>query len=198
MAAKAQTGLRERKREETRARLTQTALALFVKHGFENTTIDAIADAANVSRRTFFHYFASKEDVAFTWQDGFGQGLVAAVAAAPAAPDPLTMAERALLSQLESFTTEDAVTLTSLIQDVPALRARDSVKYEGMERALTDALRKRFPKKADELAVRLAAMIVIGAMRVSASYYRSKGAKLRPAEQAREITALLRKQLKPV
>jgi AcrR family transcriptional regulator len=191
----AKAGLRERKREETRQRLTGAALALFVKHGFDGTTVDDIADAANVSRRTFFHYFASKEDVAFAWQDSFGEGLVEAVAAQPAAPDPLTLAERALLFQLEAFSVEQASALSRLVEETPALRARDQVKYEGMERAFAEALRKRFPKKSDELTVRLAAMIVVGAMRVSSTYYRSKNIRQRPAEHAREVIALLRKQL---
>lgn len=187
--------LRERKREQTRTRLIEAALALFLKHGYDGTTIDDIADAANVSRRTFFHYFKSKEDVAVTWQDSFAEGLVAAIAAEPAGSDPLTMAERALIARLGKVSAEDAVALTQLIQNTPELLARDSAKYEGMERMFVEALTNRFPKKSDELAVRLAAMIVIGALRVSSSYFRNKRARLSPAEQAREVTAVLRKQI---
>jgi AcrR family transcriptional regulator len=53
-------GLRERKRLETRERLTRVAMALFLDRGFEATTLDDIAAAADVSRRSFFHYFGSK------------------------------------------------------------------------------------------------------------------------------------------
>jgi AcrR family transcriptional regulator len=189
-------GLRERKREETRKRLTEAALALFMKRGFEATTIDDIAEAANVSRRTFFHYFESKEDVAFTWHDSFGKELAEAVIDGPDAPDPLTMAERAINVRLQRFSADEASALSRLVEETPALRARDQVKYEGMERVLAEALRKRFPKKSDELAVRLSAMTVIGAMRVSQAHYRGKTAKLSPAQQAREMTDTLRKLLR--
>lgn len=55
-------GLRERKHIETRSRLEDAAVALAIKDGLDKTTIDAISEAANVSPRTFFNYFDSKED----------------------------------------------------------------------------------------------------------------------------------------
>jgi hypothetical protein len=63
-------GLRERKRRQTRDRLTKVAMELFLARGFEATTLDDIAAAAEISRRSFFHYFASKEDVVLAWQHG--------------------------------------------------------------------------------------------------------------------------------
>src|SRR5687768_17015519 len=61
-------GLRERKRRETRQRIAETGLRLFLAHGYEQTTLDTIAAEAGISRRTFFSYFKSKEDVLFVWQ----------------------------------------------------------------------------------------------------------------------------------
>ena len=78
-------GLRERKRRQTRERLTRVAMALFLERGFEATTLDDIAAAAEISRRSFFHYFASKEDVVLAWQDGSTDALVTAIAERPAA-----------------------------------------------------------------------------------------------------------------
>src|SRR3984957_1030816 len=77
-------GLRERKRQQTRERLTRMAMALFLERGFEATTLDDIAAAADISRRNFFHYFASKEDVVFAWQEDSMAALIAAVASRPA------------------------------------------------------------------------------------------------------------------
>ncbi|MFF5010942.1 TetR family transcriptional regulator [Streptomyces phaeochromogenes] len=56
-------GLRERKRRETRQRITHVGMRLFLTNGFDATTLDMIAAAADVSRRTFFSYFDSKDDV---------------------------------------------------------------------------------------------------------------------------------------
>jgi AcrR family transcriptional regulator len=64
-------GLREQKKAETRAALVKAAQDLFHRKGYEATTIDEIAEAAVVSRRTFFRYFPTKEDLVFP-QQGVG------------------------------------------------------------------------------------------------------------------------------
>lgn len=74
------SGLRERKREQTLQRLTEAAMKLFLAKGYEATTLDDIAAAAEISRRSFFHYFASKEDVVVAWQDRSADALTAAIA----------------------------------------------------------------------------------------------------------------------
>ena len=61
----AETPIRDRKTQETRARITEAALGLFVSHGFEETTIDEIAQVAGVNRRTVFRHFATKEAILF-------------------------------------------------------------------------------------------------------------------------------------
>src|ERR1700748_2387606 len=69
-------GLRERKRQQTRERLIEVAMALFLERGFEATTLDDIAAAAEISRRSFFHYFESKADVVFAWQEESTAALI--------------------------------------------------------------------------------------------------------------------------
>src|ERR1700679_2624901 len=67
-AGAAEEGLRVRKRRETRQRIAEAGLRLFLEHGFEGVTLDAVAAAADISRRTFFHYFDSKEDILLAWE----------------------------------------------------------------------------------------------------------------------------------
>src|SRR5690349_4252907 len=63
-------GVRERKRQATRQRIAATGLRLFLANSYDTTTLDTIAAEAGISRRTFFSYFKSKEDILFVWQSG--------------------------------------------------------------------------------------------------------------------------------
>src|ERR1700748_3754474 len=121
--ATAPPGLRERKRQQTRERLTRMAMALFRERGFEATTLDDIAAAADISRRSFFHYFASKEDVIFAWHAETTAALVAAVAARPADESMLTAAENAIVAIARQLDSDEALAIARLKQDNPALQA---------------------------------------------------------------------------
>lgn len=174
------TGLRERKREQTRERLTRAALTLFLERGFEATTIDDIAAAAEVSRRSFFHYFASKEDVVSAWQEHAATTLVAAIIARPSDESMLTAAENAIATAIKGLDPAEAAAMSQLKRDNPALQARDRMKYEKLERALADGLSQRSGRKSDRLKARLVAMIATGAMRVGGESWLSEGTRERP------------------
>src|SRR5690242_18367032 len=89
----ATAGRRERKKQRTREALVDSAFRLFAEKGFEATTVEEIADAVDVSSRTFFRYFASKEDVLLTFQDEQFCAMKAAFAARPA-DEPMISAVR--------------------------------------------------------------------------------------------------------
>lgn len=180
-----QPGLRERKRQQTRERITRVALTLFLERGFEATTLDDIVAAAEISRRSFFHYFASKEDVVFAWQDDINEALAAEVAKRPSAEPPLLAAEQALLAVLGCYDREDALALGQLVHDTPALRVRDQAKYEALERGLASTLSRRLGSAPDGLRVRLAAMVAIGALRIGTEAWLAEGGRERPDEYAR-------------
>jgi AcrR family transcriptional regulator len=173
-------GLRQRKQRETRERLKRAAMALFLERGFEATTIDDIAAAADMSRRSFFHYFASKEDVVAAWQEDAAAALVTEILARPADESMLTAAESAIATAIKRIDPTEAAAMSRLKRDNPALQARDQLKYEKLERALADGLAQRSPRKSDRMKARLVAMIATGAMRVGGENWLSEGTRDKP------------------
>jgi AcrR family transcriptional regulator len=185
-------GLRERKRQQTRERLTRAAMALFLDRGFEATTLDDIAAAADISRRSFFHYFASKEDVVFAWHEETTAALIAAVEARPANESMLTAAENAISAMARQLEPGEAIAMARLKRDNPALQARDQVKYEKLERALAAALEKRAGHKTEKLGARLVAMIATGAMRIGGELWAAEGAREKPEALVKRTFAAIR------
>ncbi|HEX7792278.1 MAG TPA: TetR/AcrR family transcriptional regulator [Afipia sp.] len=160
-------GLRERKRRQTRERIAQAAMKLFIDQGFEATTIDQIAETADVSKRGFFDYFPTKEDVVAAWQDEFSESLLAAVAARPAKEPMARTVEEALISTIVATINPQTLAIGKLIRDTPALRARDHLKYAKLEQKLVEALTARSRGKGDQLRIQLLAMSTIGALRIA-------------------------------
>lgn len=190
-------GLRERKRIQTRERLTEAAMALFLERGFEATTLDDIAAAADISRRTFFHYFASKEDVVFAWQDQQSSALLAAVADVEPAGSLLEVAEAAILAVVGGMAHDQALAVARLVHTTPALMARDQLKNLVMEQALGEALARRFAGGVEALETGLAAMMAVGAARVGTRMWLSEGGRDEPVAYAKRAFAALHRQLPP-
>jgi AcrR family transcriptional regulator len=86
----ATTGLRERKKQQTREALARAGIELFVERGYDATTLAEIAEAAGVSTRTIFAYFPSKEDILFASFQTMREALVRALAERPGGKDALT------------------------------------------------------------------------------------------------------------
>lgn len=162
-----QPGLRERKRAETHGRIQTVALKLFADRGFEATTLDDIAEAADVSRRTLFHYFSSKEDIVLSAKASVISEIEAAVASRSPDEPLLDMAEGALADMAKRFQGPDSLALARLIKATPALQASDHAKYDLMERRLTAALAARKGLPGDDLQARMAALATVGVLKVS-------------------------------
>ncbi|MER6343865.1 TetR family transcriptional regulator [Streptomyces sp. NPDC001595] len=96
-ASASPVGLRERKKRRTRDALVRAALELFTSQGYERTTVDEIAEAVDVSQRTFFRYFAGKEDAALAAQQLAVAHFVEALRSRPAQEPPLEAMRRAVL-----------------------------------------------------------------------------------------------------
>src|SRR3954470_6470630 len=118
-------GLRELKKQRTRIAIQEAALDLIVRQGYDATTCEQIAAAAEVSPSTFFRYFPTKEDVVL--QDDYDPMLIAAFEAVPAgvAPVPaLRQAMRVAFEQIDAVERARVLERTKLSLAVPALRAR--------------------------------------------------------------------------
>jgi AcrR family transcriptional regulator len=99
-ASEADPGRRERKKQRTRDALFEAAMELFAAKGYDRTAVHEITDAVDVSERTFFRYFASKEDLVLSFIRDGAAAFAAALAARPAEEEPLTAARHALQSSI--------------------------------------------------------------------------------------------------
>jgi AcrR family transcriptional regulator len=143
-------GLRERKKQRTRDALIEAAFDLFARKGFESTTVEEIADAVEVSSRTFFRYFASKEEVALSPQDDMFGALLAALAARPAGEPALTAVRRAaveILRDAESgsngFDSARFQCIQVMMSATPALYARSFERSTAIQSELVAVLAAR-------------------------------------------------------
>ena len=96
----ADPGRRERKKQLTRDALFQAAMELFAAQGYDGTAVHEITDAVDVSERTFFRYYASKEDLVLSFVRDGAAAFAAALAVRPPEEEPLTAARHALQSSI--------------------------------------------------------------------------------------------------
>ena len=158
--------LRDRRRRETYRRIEQAALELFVERGFEATSIEMIAERAGISRRTFFYYFRSKEDIIHSEVDEAAAMWEGAETVAPGA-SPAQAAEQILLFSIERFSPQEALVIDRVTRTTPALMERRHYHYACRERSLFAALERLWPDPAKADILRAAAAAAIGLLRNS-------------------------------
>jgi AcrR family transcriptional regulator len=157
--------LRERKKARTRASIREHALRLFREQGYQRTTVEQIAEAAEVSPSTFFRYFPTKEDVVL--QDDMDTRLMEAFAQQPPGLAPVAAVRAAVREVYASWSEADldqVREITALTMDVPEIRARALDEFARTIAVVSEALAKRAGRPADDLAVRTTAGAVIGVM----------------------------------
>jgi AcrR family transcriptional regulator len=138
-------GLRERNRRRTASDLEQAALRLFIERGYDAVTIDDIASEAGVSRRTYFRYFATKEDALFSDQPERLVELRQALAARPADEPVLKAVREALLSMAGGYEDgkEYLLRRVTIMRGTPALVERALVYQRSWEDALSELVADR-------------------------------------------------------
>ncbi|WP_332638647.1 TetR/AcrR family transcriptional regulator [Brevundimonas sp.] len=160
-------GLRERKRRATLGRITDAGISLFIEKGYDSTTLDDIAVRAGISRRTFFYYFKSKDEILLSAQSGMGEMIVAELRNAPDGRRPLDAIRDAIIKVCERWPAAEMVTLDRLMRSSPVVQARKQASYVQHERTLFEALRERWPDPGRETGLKLVAMLGMGAMRLA-------------------------------
>ncbi|MEU7061672.1 TetR family transcriptional regulator [Streptomyces sp. NPDC046197] len=169
-------GLRERKKRRTRDALLRAALELFTTQGYEQTTVDEIADAVDVSQRTFFRYFAGKEEAAFAVQDMVEAHFVESLRARPPAETPLEALRRAVLEGWDTIS--DAIVtvvpvelylrMFRVIESTPVLLAAHLRRSVETEEQIARLLAEREGLDVDrDPRPRLAVAVFGGVMRVT-------------------------------
>lgn len=163
-------GLRERKKQQTRHRVEAAAMELFVRDGFEATTVEGIAGAAEIAPRTFFHYFATKEDVVLADYADRLRRLLEHLAERPADErswECLRQAFRAVAAE-ESEHREAMASRLRIMADAPTVAARSLLLQSGWERDLAAVLASRTAvRDGDEPPPELLAAASLAAMRAS-------------------------------
>jgi AcrR family transcriptional regulator len=130
-------GLRERKKLETFRTLQSAARRLVGERGVDNVTVEDIAAAANVSKRTFFNYFESKEAALFEPEPGRVERLATALAERPTTETPLSGLRTAAIMSLTSYA-DDLQELTGIVCANPGLTGLFLKSFEPFERVIID------------------------------------------------------------
>jgi len=178
-------GLRARKKAQTRTAITAAALDLFEAKGYDATTVEDIAEASNVSARTFFRYFDSKLDLVLPGKDDDGDGestLADGLDARPAGEGPVEAAHNVIRQKLAELLEEDQHTTMRQLRIVmanPSLRALvvEHSRYHRGEMVL--AFAKRMNAAPDDLGPQVLAAAVAEAIWVIVERWVADGAQPR-------------------
>lgn len=167
-------GLRERKKQRTRIALIDAAADLFLAKGYEATTIDEIVAAVNVSQRTFFRYFAAKEDVVIEVMGDYDQLMLDGLAVRPPEERPFTALFESLRLVLQTIAesgpdeTERFRKLQQLVETTPALLAARMARYSEVEKVHADVIARRLGMDPEtDLRPHLIVAAHFGAVRVA-------------------------------
>jgi AcrR family transcriptional regulator len=175
-----QLGLRERKKQQTRQLIAETARRLFAERGFERVPVAEIARAAEVSEQTVFNYFPTKEDLVYWRLESFEDELLATIGdRAPGEPalaafGRFLLVQRGLLGRQDPKAREQLAALTRMITQSPALLAREQQIFAGYTASLAALLAQETGADAADVTSWVAANAMMGAHRALVDHTRRR------------------------
>ncbi len=177
-----ETSRRERKKRATHRALHDAAFLMVEEHGLAAATIEAIADRADVSTRTFFNYFSSKEDAVLDRDPIRPDALRQALLERPAGEDVLTALRRVMeeLVAQEILNGERLLRRMRLIRSEPLLRGAMAAIHDEIEEALVAAVAKRTGRDPNaDLYPALVVSAALGAFKVALLHWSDQGGRVR-------------------
>jgi len=174
------TGLRERKKQQTRELIAETARRLFAERGFDRVSVAEIARAADVSQQTVFNYFPRKEDLVYWRLETFEEELLTTIRERePGEPVLAAFARfmsqpRGLLGKQDPEARDRLAALTTMILDSPALLAREQQILAGYTDSLAALIAEEQGAKPGDLEPWVAANAMMGVHRAIVAYARER------------------------
>ena len=157
------SGLRERKKQKTKEAIQREAMRLFLERGYEETTIEQIANAADISPSTFFNYFPTKEDVVL--YDRYDPMLLSMLTHRPA-DEPISASLRSAMQGLDAAMAQDrdmVFARAKLALETPDLRARFWEELEKARELIAGVVAARTGRSPHDYEVRVLSMVVVTA-----------------------------------
>lgn len=173
-----ETGLRERKKQQTRRLIAETARRLFAERGFEAVPVAEIARVADVSEATVFNYFPTKEDLLYSRLEAFEQELLSSIRDRAAGESVLeafgrfVSTPRGLLASPDPEHAEQLASISRVIAESPALLARERQIYAQYTEALAALLATETGASADDVEPWVVARALIGLHQAVVDYSR--------------------------
>ena len=183
----APAGLRERKKQRTRELIATTALALFSQHGYHATTVAEIAAAADVSERTVFGYFATKEDILFSDHLALEQDLARALEEKPGDTGALDTLRSFVVENVGRFDAQARIRWEIVSHD-ELLLSHQRMRQAAFGDVIARAIAKELSEKVDDLRPQLVTAAVIAAF--TATYEHRYRARSQSASRAQAVAVI--------
>ena len=186
-------GLAARKRERTRRELGQAAMRLFVERGYDGTTIEEIAAAVEISPRTFYRYFPTKEHLVTTLARTSMTSFCTELAARPADEPLLDSVRTAIIAAYGDYWQEvdHLRAVLRLLRETPALRARWLDESHHQVRQVADVLAPRLAEKPGAIRPAIVAGAVILAWNTALEHWADHGGKRNPTTAVLDALGVL-------